>query len=196
MSMYWMINGNPDESTINIVDRWMNWGQSVTDFPRFRDVTISERKPRIEVYTRTGGGNREEYEDDNIACTKLEGYVKDYDDDYDSTYANFVYDIPKSAHETWSKYVKDLENDRIPYYLFDKWFKTKSPILDKFGLVDLVISEDTPQVRISVRGSNHADLSSLPGFVEKKADTEHIMMYLFDIPDTDAWKQHVEDRKK
>ena len=78
---------------------------NVTEFPRFRDVFISKKKPKIKVYTRTGGDNREEYEG---IIALLEGYLEDYDDGSDETYAYWVYQIPERSREDWKKYVEEM----------------------------------------------------------------------------------------
>lgn len=85
--------------------------------PRYRDAYLSEDKQRIIIYTRTGGGNRDYY-DSEQSCrdsypeyftnpdeaptgpwnSDLRGhplFVSDYDDDFDSTYAYFEFNIPE-----------------------------------------------------------------------------------------------------
>lgn len=64
-------------------------GITPDDVPRFRDCYAEDGK--IVVYTRTGGGNREEYEGSNDWMTTVAGYVRDEDDDFDCTYAKFYY---------------------------------------------------------------------------------------------------------
>lgn len=64
--------------------------------PRFRDCYLSEDGSEIIIYTRTGGGNREEYEDENHFLTLEDGYKRDEDDDYDCTYAKFYYAVPEA----------------------------------------------------------------------------------------------------
>jgi hypothetical protein len=82
--------------------------------PRFRDCFLSDDGQQIVIYTRTGGGNRDYYEDaetrrsnfpedfegeetpcgpwnDDLRC--LPGFVRDEDDDFDCTYARFYYDV-------------------------------------------------------------------------------------------------------
>jgi hypothetical protein len=82
--------------------------------PRFRDCFLSEG--RIAIHTRTGGGNREMYENEESARSnypeyftgkddpsgpwnddlrKLSGFLHDEDDDFDSTYATFYFDVPE-----------------------------------------------------------------------------------------------------
>jgi hypothetical protein len=51
------------------------------------------------VYTRTGGGNRDEYSAENIAMTNRAGYLRDEDDSFESTYALFHFAVPESLKE-------------------------------------------------------------------------------------------------
>jgi hypothetical protein len=74
------------------------------EYPRFRDCFLADEEHpeydnHIFVYTRTGGGNRESYEDENDDMTMMETYVTDYDDDFDCTYATWVFRVP----EKWKK---------------------------------------------------------------------------------------------
>jgi hypothetical protein len=82
--------------------------------PRYRDCYWDGSQ--IVIYTRTGGGNRDFYEnerscrenypsyftgDDTIQgpwnedLRKLPGYIKDEDDSFDSTYASFYFQAPE-----------------------------------------------------------------------------------------------------
>lgn len=81
-------------------------GITANDVPRFRDCFVDDGQ--IVVYTRTGGGNREyyenaasrarEYEDSeysgpwNDDLRALAGFVRDEDDDFDCTYASFYFE--------------------------------------------------------------------------------------------------------
>lgn len=86
------------------------------EFPvaRFRDAHFVEVKDdlRIAVFTRQGGGNRhcygDEYDGDCGGPSGCSGcsndqlkhhplYVRDYDDDFDSTYATFEFRPPEAA---------------------------------------------------------------------------------------------------
>ncbi|MCP5018383.1 MAG: hypothetical protein GY938_24365 [Ketobacter sp.] len=85
------------------------------DIPRFRDAYIDDDE--IAIYTRTGGGNRTYYESAedckknypeyffgpdnpsgpwNSDLRDHPGYLRDEDDEFDSTYATFYYSIPES----------------------------------------------------------------------------------------------------
>lgn len=66
-----------------------------SNMPRFRDCFLSEDGTEIIIHTRTGGGNREEYEEQNEAMKRIPGYKFDRDSDFDPTYANFHYKVPE-----------------------------------------------------------------------------------------------------
>ena len=88
------------------------------DIPRYRDTyTLVEGDgiPYIVIYTRTGGGNREEYEDQNQEMGTHPLYVSDWDDDFDSTFAHFKYRVPEDwvddvnrFHELFSRHPKGM----------------------------------------------------------------------------------------
>ena len=60
--------------------------------PRYRDCYFDGT--HIVVHTRTGGGNRDEYETENDALTYHPWYSHDRDDDFDCTYADFFFTPP------------------------------------------------------------------------------------------------------
>jgi hypothetical protein len=68
----------------------------VVDVPRFRDCYLNEAGDEIIIFTRTGGGNREEYEAQNEALRKRPGFIADADDTLDVTYAKFRYSVPET----------------------------------------------------------------------------------------------------
>lgn len=85
-------------------------GLTADDFARFRDVWVDGAEQTICVYTRLGGGNRECYCDDHAANPRcyqatIESlqahplYARDYDDDFDTTYATFVFRWPAEPLE-------------------------------------------------------------------------------------------------
>ncbi len=110
MSLYNMINGvNP--ATFFILPML---GEHPDAYPRFRDCFLKdESRPEydnhIHIYTRTGGGNREEYENENEEMCLHPEYVTDFDDDFDSTYATFVFKVP----EKWSADFKKITDGNI-----------------------------------------------------------------------------------
>ena len=78
-------------------------------FPRFRDCYLSEDEDHIEIYTRVGGGNRDDYADEIEKLCSMPTYVSDEDDDFDYTYATFTFGVP----EEWRA---DFEHVRAGEY--------------------------------------------------------------------------------
>lgn len=65
---------------------------------RFRDIYFeNEIEPKIILYTRNGGGNREWYEYVFELLSSHPLYIKDYDDDFDCTYAYIEFKAPKAV---------------------------------------------------------------------------------------------------
>ena len=85
---------------------------SVQQIPRFRDAYLSERNSKqvAAIYTRMGSGNRGHWSEDNNTeagpqcgcpgCRAQHGlathplYIADQDDDFDSTYATYYFEMP------------------------------------------------------------------------------------------------------
>jgi len=97
---------------------------------------------KIVIYTRTGGGNRDYYENEetcrdyfpeyfdgendpsgpwNDDLRAIPGYVRDQDDDFDSTYAHFYFDVPAEFADA----VKKIEDGtETPVEYWEKLLKT------------------------------------------------------------------------
>lgn len=110
MSLYNLLFGmNPSAS---VLLKMLNLTEE--DIGRFRDAYMQDGK--IVIYTRNGGGNRGHW--DFVYDKNAEGadcpcpgckmdyvlsahpnYVRDYDDDFDSTYAYVVFDVPEKYRE-------------------------------------------------------------------------------------------------
>lgn len=82
-------------------------GRKADEYPRFRNCFLSDDNEKIEIYTRVGGGNRgcgygeeELYKDPNFVTT--------YDDEFDSTYATYVFNVP----EKWKTDFERITNDK------------------------------------------------------------------------------------
>ncbi|UOF78439.1 hypothetical protein [Caudoviricetes sp.] len=98
MSMYNMVHGtNP---LAGVLLRMLD--TKTESIPRFRDCYFDGEY--IVIYTRTGGGNRDWYDEPNednkegpwnSDLRALPGFVRDEDDDYDSTYASFYFTVPE-----------------------------------------------------------------------------------------------------
>lgn len=95
------------------------------DFGRFRDIYLNKDGTKIIVYTRCGGGNREDYKEVFDRMSKHPNYVKDYDDDFDNTYCYFEFSVPDkfkitckqmstgeeplTVSEKFNKHIKELD---------------------------------------------------------------------------------------
>lgn len=67
---------------------------------RFRDIYYEHEEgsePKIILYTRNGGGNREWYEYVFELLSNHPLYITDYDDDFDCTYAYIEFKAPKAV---------------------------------------------------------------------------------------------------
>jgi hypothetical protein len=104
MSLYNMING-VSPATFFILPML---GKHPNKYPRFRDCFLGDDdrpklKDHIHVYTRTGGGNREDYEAENQAMREMPGFVTDYDDGRDCTFASWVFRVPERWKADYDK---------------------------------------------------------------------------------------------
>ncbi|XWV25123.1 hypothetical protein QJ856_gp0653 [Tupanvirus deep ocean] len=82
-------------------------GVDLCSIPRYRDCSASDDNTQIIILTRTGGGNRDSYADENDALASNENYDHDCDADFDSTYAEFYFNIPYK----WLADVEKLEEE-------------------------------------------------------------------------------------
>lgn len=90
--------------------------------PRFRDCFIKdENRPEydnhIHVYTRVGGGNRNAGFGEDVLSDHPD-FVATFDDDFDSTYATYVFKIPTKWEEDFKNIVE--KNEDGFYFNFDK----------------------------------------------------------------------------
>ena len=67
--------------------------QDIEEFVDVLKPPLGDHEPVLVVKTRTGGGNRDEYEDCIAAIQKHERYLYDHDWDCDCTYAFFYFHL-------------------------------------------------------------------------------------------------------
>lgn len=80
------------------------------DLGRYRDAWIErgeDQQPRIAVYTRLGGRNRQDYAEIIRGLRAHPRYVLDRDDGYDETYATFYFGLPEEVVETLDSELED-----------------------------------------------------------------------------------------
>lgn len=85
---------------------------------RFRDIYVKNGGERIILYTRNGGGNREEYQEifDNFK-ENHRNFIGDWDDGFDSTYAYALFSVPNA----YKKQVKELFSGEEPQDVGEKF---------------------------------------------------------------------------
>jgi len=96
MSLFEMIFGNGKEGVPLLAALGF---KTLDEVGRYRSAWMEkgeDGKPRIAVYTRNGGGNRETYQSIFDTLSNHENYLFDRDDSYDTTYATIYFSIPKS----------------------------------------------------------------------------------------------------
>jgi len=160
MSLYQMTNGvNP--ATFIILPLL---GKHPESYPRFRDCFITDSKPKgmmeqickcepndfskhkntIKVYTRVGGNNRESYREEIQELRNMPEYVTDEDDEFDSTYATFIFKIP-------GKYINDINlikegkieqtSKEYQNYIINFW-KNNSKIQDFYKKIETLFKKE------------------------------------------------------
>lgn len=82
--------------------------------PRFRDCWWTGK--HIVLLTRTGGGNRVEYESANEELRKLPTFVRDQDNEFDSTFAEFYYKVPDNLQWVVPQLVVQTKSMRERFY--------------------------------------------------------------------------------
>lgn len=124
-----------------------------TRIPRFRDCFLYNNT--IVVHTRTGGGNREFY-DDEVTHRKYHGeyypevpfeaygmynadlrahpyFVMEQDDPFDCTYANFFFSFPPEYRTELELLSKNMNNP-MPHEKWQTLFKTMGVKTDEQGM--------------------------------------------------------------
>lgn len=69
---------------------------------RFRDCFIWSEWKSILIYTRLWWWNREYHKKDIEKLRNIKWFIKDYDDDFDCTYATFEYSVPKEFEKDFN----------------------------------------------------------------------------------------------
>lgn len=97
MSMYNMLFGiNPNS---NFILSTLELNREMVG--RFRDCFVINGE--IAIYTRNGGGNRDDYAEVFEQLSNHPCYLRDEDDAFDSTYATIYFKFPEQFAEQLSK---------------------------------------------------------------------------------------------
>lgn len=131
MSLYNMINGvNP--ATFLILPML---GKHPSEYPRFRDcwagktskneevdkfgIPVIHNDPKtkiISIYTRVGGNNREDHQEEIDELRAMPEYVGDFDDDFDNTFATFEFNVPEKWVNDYNLIVENKTKEVSPEY--------------------------------------------------------------------------------
>ena len=146
MSMYNLLHGvNPLAPVLLKI-----LGITEEDCGRFRDIHLNEDGTKIILYTRNGGGNREDHQHIFDKLRKHPGYLKDYDDNFDNTYAYIEFTVPvqylayakilakklgkpETVHEKFQRVMQEIEDMPQEKLENDPRFKPITDILKKIG---------------------------------------------------------------
>lgn len=118
MSLYNMLHGNNPSAGVLLSVLNLTTG----DVGRFRDCYLEQKgagSPIIVIYTRNGGGNRDDYEDVTEYLRGHPNYITDFDDDFDCTYASYLFSLPEGSKEISQKIIDaGLLNTTTPHEKF------------------------------------------------------------------------------
>lgn len=136
MSLYNMANGfNP--ACVFIMPML---GRKQYEWPRFRDCFVQDED--IAIYTRVGGGNRncgfgeeELYEDPN--------FIKTWDDDFDSTYATYLFKVPEKWKPDFDKLMEGKFAETSEEY--QKMIREFYPMLNEKGFFDVFFKKESSE---------------------------------------------------
>jgi hypothetical protein len=124
MSLYNLLHGRNPFSSVLLKVLEIDQPGSKYESGRFRDIYLDEGGTKIILYTRNGGGNREEYQDTIDVLASHPNYLTDYDDDFDSTYAYIEFSMPDEHKE----FVKEFMTGEKPETVGEKFQKTMKEI--------------------------------------------------------------------
>ena len=108
--------------------------------------------PEMFVYTRAGGGNRDDYAREIMGLQAHPLYVRDYDDPFDSTYATFVFRVPDEWVNDYNLLLEGIASDRVmkkdelsPAWseLMTRWHIEQSNVLPEGGVQVVKLGDTT-----------------------------------------------------
>lgn len=97
-------------------------GCTMKAFERFRDIHLNADGTKVIVLTRCGGGNRADYWRMFELMAHHPYYIKDYDDDYDNTYAYIEFSIPE-RYQNMCKHIATGKDPKSIKEIFDEEIK-------------------------------------------------------------------------
>ena len=143
-----MING-ANQATFYVLPFY---GKHPDEYPRFRDCFVGElhntkernayglpvRETRgidvISIYLRIGRGNRPDYVKEIEELRSHPLYVKDYDDDFDNTFAIFTFKVPEEWQGDYKLILSGKIQETSPRY-YDQLIKIYPKLEDRFKIL-------------------------------------------------------------
>ena len=108
-------------------------GRKEVEWPRFRDCFVTEDGERIAIFTRVGGNNRNcGFGEEELYKDPL--FVKTYDDEEDSTYATYEFNVPEKWKSDFDLIVAGEIQKVSDEYI--KHVKEFYPTLAEKGIID------------------------------------------------------------
>lgn len=151
MNVYNMLNGvNP--ATFFVLP--LLGEKHPVDYPRFRDCfSVVDGKDReIHVLTRVGGSNRNQgYGEEELQ--KHPNFLRDYDEEEDSTFATYVFSVPKEWEKDFSKIIEGKLSETSDKYQ-ERVKKVYPKLKDK---LDELFRKEDPRLRENVEKQNSSD---------------------------------------
>lgn len=111
MSMYNAVVGYDPCVVVALKLCGINSAEDAKALPRFRDAYLDPEKREAVIFTRTGGGNRADFEEGNAKIKSMPNFVDDHDDDFDSTFAHWRFSVEGEENiATFDEVVADGNN--------------------------------------------------------------------------------------
>ena len=132
-------------------------GKHPDSYPRFRNCFIGKQhtdsdvdqfgiptqkngeEMLISVYTRVGGNNREDYEKEIAEMRAMPEFVEDFDDDFDSTFATYVFRVPEKFKDDFVKIKEGKIKETSQVYkdlVYEVYPKLKEKLDEVFSSLD------------------------------------------------------------
>ncbi len=113
MSLYnFLFDENPDA---NVLIGFLGLNKAI--FGRYRNIFLNKDGDKIIVYTRCGGENRRDYDRVFEMMKRHPNYLRDYDDNFDKTYAYIEFSVPDRYKQT----AMQIKPDKDPLTVWEQF---------------------------------------------------------------------------